>query len=401
MAKFLYKVKDKNAEIQTGIISAFNIEEAASKLERNGLIVLEITEQVSSSAHRNLPNVNKMTKDTMFSVKEKLEFFNSFYYLYRSGLSVSQIFASMLQSSNNPNIRGLCLVVLKKIEKGYSLQEAFCGLEHIIGIAYTQLIIAGERSGKIEDILLKMIQNIKREEELKRTLISSMTYPLIIFAFAIAVFLLFKWFILKVFAMMGEGLGQSCVIKMLIETVFKILCVFSIVIGAIVYSYKNKKIFKKILNFFSKFPLISTILKNFSFSNFFSVLALSYDAGVPISQGLELASSIINVPSIRLKVLSAAKRIKDGCEVTTAFKLVNVFSSFAISQVSSGEQAGELEKMFAVVAKDYEKQIELSIKVLAKVVEPIMIIFVAFIVLHVATTAYKSYYANLLGNFGL
>lgn len=401
MAKFLYKVKNKNAEIQTGSISAFNIEEAASKLECNGFVVLEITEQVSQSAYRNIPNVNKMTKNTMFSVKEKLEFFNSFYYLYRSGLSISLIFASMLQSSNNPNIRGFCLVVLNKTEKGYSLQEALSAYEHVIGIAYAQLLIAGERSGKIEEILLKMIQNIKREEELKRTLLSSMTYPVIIFALAIAVFLLFKWFVLKVFALMGEGLGQSCVLKMLFGTVVKIAVVYAIAAFVIVYAYNNKKILKKILNFFSKFPLVSTMLKNFSFSNFFSALALAYDAGVPISQSLELASTIINVPSIRQKIHSAAKRIKDGCEVTTAFKLTNAFSSFAISQVSSGEQAGELEKMFAVVAKDYEKQAELSIKVLAKILEPLMIFFVAFIVLHVVITAYKSYYSNLLGNFGL
>lgn len=399
MANFFYKAKKHNGEIVSGSIRANDVEDAAQKLEQKSLNVLEIT--ISEYANNNSfdYHYNKISKDTIFTVKEKIEFFNSFYYLYKSGLSIIQIFSSMMQSTNNGNIKGLCRVILGRIEKGYSLVEAFSGYEPVIGLAYTRLITAGEASGELDSILLKMIQNIKREEELKSNLISSLTYPIILFCLAIAVFLFFKFFVLKVFSMMGMGLCQFAVLKLMFIAILKIIFLFGIVFGFVFYVYFNKKLLKKFLNFCSKFPIFRAIIKNYSFSNFFSVLALSYDAGVPVIQGFELANSVINIASVKAKINSAIRRMKSGCEVTTAIMAAKVFSSFATSQISSGEKAGEMGKMFAVVAHDYEKQIELSMKVLSKVLEPTMIIFAGIMVLYVASTAYKSFYSNLLNSF--
>jgi len=122
---------------------------------------------------------------------------------------------------------------------------------------------------------------------------------------------------------------------------------------------------------------------------------------VPLPQSVELASDVISVKSMKTKISLAVKRIYNGCELTTAFGVSQLFSSFAMSQVSAGEKAGELEKMFAVVSLDYEKQIDLAINVLSEAVKIVSMLFVGLIVLYVAVTGYKSYYAGLFGAFGL
>ncbi|MBE7704508.1 MAG: type II secretion system F family protein [Cyanobacteria bacterium SIG29] len=401
MARFFYKAKNKNGDVVANSINASNISDAAIKLEKEGLVVLEIKEELSNAQIKSSNYSKNISKETMFTLKEKIEFFNSFYYMFKSGLSVYQIFESVMNASNNKKIKGLCSVVIKKIEKGYSLEEAFSGYGNVLGAVYCKLIVAGESSGKLEQVLSKTIDNLKREENFKSKMISALTYPTMILSLAVAVFFFFKFFILKVFASFGNGICPATIMTWFIFAVVKIVLIFAFIAGVICYIYFNKKVLRKVIDIVVKIPMVQSIMRAYSFANFFSVLSLAYDSGVPLPQSVELASDVISVKSMKTKISLAVKRIYNGCELTTAFGVSQLFSSFAMSQVSAGEKAGELEKMFAVVSLDYEKQIDLAINVLSEAVKIVSMLFVGLIVLYVAVTGYKSYYAGLFGAFGL
>lgn len=401
MSRYLYKAKDKNNEIISDAINAMNISDAAAKLERKGYVVLEIKEDVFVTVKRESGYEKTILSDTMFSSKEKLEFFNSFYHMFKSGLSIMQIFEAVMQESKNGKIKGLCSIILRKIDKGASLKDAFKGHEHILGVAYSSLIVAGEASGKLDKTISKIINNIKREEEFKSNMIHALTYPVMILMLAIAVFFFFKFFVLKVFATIGLGCSSCAIMTMLITAIIKIVIIFALIFGAIFYIYLDKKLLRAIMDVASGFPLVKPLLRYYMFSNFFSVLALAYDAGIPLPNSIELANTAIMIPSIKGKISLAIKRIMNGCELTTAFGVTQVFSEFAMSQISAGEKAGELEKMFEIVSYDYEKQIDLALKVLTEFVKIFAMIIVGLIVLFVATTAYNTYYSNLFNALGI
>ncbi len=394
MSKFFYKAKDIQGKIIEGSVKAFNISSASDKIQKLGLIVLEIREQTASSANYNFAD-NKAAAQTVFSVQEKLEFFNSFYVMYKSGLSVLQIFQSVYSSSKNFNIRWLCSKVIKSIERGNSLEIAFSNYSNALGTVYTKLLTAGEKSGKLEHILTNIIKNIQREQEIKRNIVSAITYPFILFCMAIAVFLFFKLFVLKVFAMWDEYPTQTQIMGMLVSVVIKI-ALFFVIAGICVFCVsKNKKLLNTIKSRFSKLFIISKIVKNYGFANFFAISSLAYEAGIPPVQTFELANSVITVSDIKHKLNKSINMITTGCEITTAFNVAQVFSSYAISQISSGEQSGELDKMFMIVSKNYEKEMDLELKVLLKTIEPLMMVIVGCVVFYVIYTGYTSYYSNL------
>ncbi len=401
MARFYYKAKNKDGEIVSNHILAMDLSSAAEKLEREGLILLEINEDKSISSFSSKMTSRELSKKVVFTTKEKLEFFNSFLHMYNSGLSILQIFYAVFNSATNSKIKNLCSVIIKKVEKGYTLEEAFIGYESVLGFAYTKLIVAGEASGKLDKVLKKIVDGIKKEEKLKSNVISSMIYPISILALAIAVFLFFKFFVLKVFSMIGSSICSKTIIMLLISAIVKILVIFGIIVSVFCFIYFNKSIFKKFINFLSRFPGVSNLLKLYSFANFFSVLSLAYEAGVPISNSVEMAASVINAKKIKEQLYLAAKRIYNGCSVSTAFSVAQVFSSFAMSQISTGEQAGELEKMFAVVAIDYEKKLEMALNLIVQILKPLSIVIVGLFVLYVAITGYESYFNSLMGAYGL
>ena len=398
MSKFFYKAKDIQGKIIEGSVNSFSISSASEKIEKLGLKVLEIREQSNSDTAYNYTN-NKTGTQTVFSVQEKLEFFNSLYVMYKSGLSALQIFQSIYSSSTNSNIRWLCSKVIKSIERGNSLETAFSNYTNALGTVYTKLLTAGEQSGKLEHILKNIIKNIQREQEIKKNIVSALTYPLILFCMAIAVFLFFKLFVLKVFAMWNEYPTQSQIMGMLVSAVIKI-AVFFVIAGICVFCVlKNNKLMSNIQSKFSNLLIFSKIVNNYGFANFFAISSLAYEAGIPPIQTFELANSVIGNSNIKNKLNKSINMIKEGCEITTAFNVAQVFSSYAISQISSGEQAGELDKMFMLISKNYEKEVDLAVKILLKSIEPLMMVIVGIVAGYVIYVGYTSYYNNLFNMF--
>ena len=395
MANFSYRVKNSNGAIEQGSINAINLTDAAIKLERDGFIVLEIKEANSSDFiysdyEYDIPFSSKM----VLSVREKKEFFNSFYFLYKSGYSILQIFDSMYNSSKNQKIKSLCYKILKGIKKGNSLKDSMKSCSNALGKAYSMLVVAGEESGKLESILSDILKNITMQEKVKNDIISKISYPVAMFFLAIFVALLFKTFIIKIFVTRAAG-GTECLTTLAISSAIQIGFVFLLIGLTIFILYKNKDLLAKIVSILFAWGPVANLIKNYNYSNFFSVLALSYSAGLTGSESLYLSKTVVKLPNISSKLKKAADRVLQGCELTTALGATSLFTDYAISQVSAGEQAGELDKTLKAVAHDYESRMKLSLDVMLKFIEPLMIAFVGLIVLYVAVNGYKAYYGYL------
>ena len=177
--------------------------------------------------------------------------------------------------------------------------------------------------------------------------------------------------------------------------IIKIAIVFGVLIGGIVFVLKNRIILKNVIDFICTMPFFSGLMKNYSFANFFSVMGLAYASGIPAYKAVELSNSVILSHSIKKNIANAVKMITKGCEITTAFGVARVFSSFAMSQISAGEKAGELDKMCAIVSENYEKELELSLSVMMKLLQPITVGLIAIIVGYVLYESYTTYYQAL------
>ena len=289
--------------------------------------------------------------------------------------------------------------MLTKIEKGCTLSEAFERYTNALGLAYTKLICAGELTGKLDSVLSSIIEHIKKGEAYKEKIVSSLTYPAILLVMAICVMIIFNSFVFKVFDSMGDGITSCLIAKLAITAVVQILIFLAIVFGIFFYLKFNEKARSKVLNAISNIKLISLFIKDYYFQNFFVVLALAYEAGVPAVESVSLANTVMQLNEIKNKIAKSVQMINQGCKITTALGVANVFSEYAISQVSAGENAGELDKMFKTVAFDYEQRLTGRIKLFTKLLEPGILILMAIFIAHIAINAYNKYYSGLFSMF--
>lgn len=397
MMNFRYRAK-KNDEIVTGYIKAIDASDAASRLEYRGMIVIELSEQIDRNALA-ASSLDMSLYKTMFSVKEKLDFFSNFEALYKSGTPLLEIFDIISSSAISKNVRTVGYRISEEIRNGHSLKSAMTPFALVLGKEYTALICAGEKSGKLNEVLFDIVKSIKTEQEIKDKVVSAVTYPACVFTFAIIIFIFFKTFIFKMFEKMSEGMSQETMISLLIMSLIKVAVIVLILAVVVFFVIKSKILNAKLKKILFSLPIFSKLYEEFSFQNFFTILSLAYDSGIPTVDAVALAVGGMKIDDIRIKLHKSVKMLSSGSEITTALMVSGVFSKFAISQISTGEKTGELGKMLKMVAKDYERKLEVQIGIITKLIEPFILVFVGILVAYIIYSAYTKYYQGILEMF--
>ncbi|MBQ8635280.1 type II secretion system F family protein [bacterium] len=392
MANFFYRGKLQDS-ITQGTLNADSVSHAAQILERKGISILEIKEMVDKHVEYYTTNI------TQFTIKEKKEFFNSFYFQYKAGLSILEVLNIIASSATSENVKSIAYQISSKIKKGMSLDEAMRSYAKYIGYVYVVLMGAGEKTGKLDSVLEGIIKNVNLVEKIKTNVIKKMTYPVILICLAIAAALFFCFFVFEAFERQFDTTQDANLIPLFLTAAFKIAVIFAIGGVIVVSIIKNKKIMYSLLSFFTKISFLKPIFNNYYFYNFFHVLSLAYSAGLDTSKAVELSCEVINSSSIREKLKKSIDLISNGCELTTAFNIVGVFSQYAISQLSAGEKSGTISDLSETIASDYENNLNIQIDTLLKFVEPGMLVIVGFFVLLVMGKFVSTYYSKLFSLF--
>lgn len=377
MAYFNFKVKNSKGEIIENFLYAENLSDAATKLEQKGYTLLEIKVKTDDYTPQKSINTN-YSKDTTLSIQEKKQFFNAFYSLYKSGHSTLEIFNSIYNSTPNQKIKSICAKILQGIKKGCTLKEAMEPCSPALSKAYTTLVVAGDESGKLEETLSGITKNILTQEKVKNEVISKITYPIIIFCLAIFIAILFKSLIFEIFNTKILA-TETSTIFIIIKFCVQIIITYGLLGGIIFALYKNKSFTQKLISKLTSIKPFKNLILDYTYSNYFSVLSLAYSAGLSLSEALYISSTVVTLPEITKQLNQVAPRVQQGCELTTALGATMLFSDYATSEISTGEKSGELDKTLAAVAYDYETKLKVSLDVMLKFLEPLMIILVGII----------------------
>lgn len=332
------------------------------------------------------------------NLKEKKEFFGSFAYLYESGMSVGDIFKSIMKSTYNEKIKAVCNYISLKIDKGKTIEEAVMPCSKAIGTAYSALIGAGEQSGTLENILSSICAAITKQLEIRTKLITAIIYPVCMFFFALGVGMFFNFIIIPLLRS-AANYEDVCTSSLFITGGVKIITIFTIIFAVMLFIIKTPGMLKSLEKTFSSIGIVRGILTDYYFTNFFYTMSLSYNAGVTASKSIMLANSVIGLDSISKKIEPAVTMTENGTPVSRALNLTGVFSGSAMSQIAAGEEAGKLDKMYEFVAKDYENQMNMAIETALKMLGPILLLIVGIFVGIIVVKAYSEYYNAIFSMF--
>jgi type IV pilus assembly protein PilC len=330
--------------------------------------------------------------------------------MLKSGTDLFRAIDILIADFQKPSMKMLLTEVRQNLEKGLPFYTTFQAYPNIFNPVFTSLIKAGEASGNLEKIFHDLSFSLEREKELKQKIKSALTYPILLVGASIGILILMVTFAIpRIASMFDTGEMKIPPVTKLIFSisffmadhgliVFGIL--FILIIALIIFFRKvksGKKIFNRIVY---KMPIIKNVMQKTSYQRFCSTFGSLMRAGLPILENLEITATTVGNDEMKQAINRIAREgLSRGLTMGDAFRKEPVFPQTIRTLVAVGEKAGHTEEIFGTLTDFYEKEIDMSVKSLVSLIEPLMLLMMGLIVGGIAMSVIMPVY-QFVGQMG-
>ena len=386
MLNFEYKGISQGKYVE-GEIEALNNTEAAHLLKEQKLIITKLIQEKKKKDPKEKKKSSGLSFGSGVKAKEVLIFAKQFATMLKAGLPVLNTLNMLIEQTISPNMKKIIEKIKKDLESGTNLSKCFEAHPKAFDTVTTNLIKAGEASGKLDVFLEKIVTSLEKREKIKSQIKSALFYPGVLFSVAILVtiFMLIK--VVPVFVEMYEGMNvpiPTSTAAIMSASAFMRsasgggLTLVLIVSFVLVLRYligKNYKIRKAWHIFVLKIPVFGNLIQKSILARISLVLGNLNQAGVDILESIDIAKSV-TTNTVMIEALENIKKgVFSGKTLTELFGKEKIFPSTFTQLISVGEQTGSLDAMFGSVAGYYEEEFDTAVSNLSSLIEPIMIVF--------------------------
>lgn len=406
MAKYKYKALENNTRIVEGEVEAQSLREACEQIRKLGFVPTKVyTEDVQHELKTETHVAQTSIKH--LSLSQKISFTSQLETLLTAGIPILEALQTIENNSPDAKLKTISLNLRIGIMSGLTFAQALNNLYgKVFGSVYCGLIKTGEDAGELEATLQRMLVMLRKQDAIKGKIINASIYPGVLIAMMTGLLILFAKFVFPRFAeIMAFNGADLPLLAQSIMGVFDFIDNFwwlvLMIIGAgcyvLVNMFKNPQIKSKWDEFVLKIPVVSDFITYINLSNFMTVMHISYDAGVPIMSGLELANKTVGNYTIKSKIFTSVNLVRAGKTLTEAFQRTLVIPQELISMISAGEKSGTLGKMFHDCANVIDKKVDMALEAMTKLFEPAVILIMGGAVLLIAIAFYQAY-VGMLGS---
>ena len=390
MPIYTYTALKQGKEVVKGEVTASNLKDARDVIRKMGLVPTKINEFNESKG-------KKGGSIAALSLNEKIDFISTFQILLQSGIPAVESLMFMEQEAAKKKIRDMSKVLKTQIMAGSTFADTLARYPQVFGYIFIGLIKAGEEAGELEKTLGRIKDLLQKQADIKSKVIGTMMYPMFVIVLAFLIILVMLIFVFPAFKGMFEQQDKALplITSMMIDAgdflkefwyTIPLFIVALIVFGMVCVRWQPaKNILDKIV---LKIPLLNNLILYSNFSNFLSVMSVSYDAGIPIVDCLHLGVITLTNSVMRNKMSNAIVKVQQGLQVSQAFKATNIVPRMLLFMISTGEQSGRLGDMLGKAVNFLDKTLDGIIDTLTKMIEPIMLIVIGSIVMVMALALY-------------
>ncbi len=385
MAIYNYKGLDKSGSEVKGTVNSEGLAAAKTRVRGMGIMLTEISEQTSGSMKKNanFSFGNSVSIDDLSLMTRQLAT------LLRAKIQVVEAFTALVDQTDNPNLKITLSEIRQKVNEGSSLAKALADYPKIFDNVYVNMVDAGETSGTLEVVLLKLADFTEGQLKLRNKIKSAMTYPVVMMGAGGAMIGIIFIFVIpkitKIFISMKKALPLQTEICIWISN-FLINYWWLLIIGGVL-GWQSFKKWKETPAGRAKFdaavlkmPVVSEIVTMINVSRFCSTLATLLQSGVPILVAMKIVSNLVSNVHMKKAIEDSRQSVSEGASLTGPLIRSELFPSMVTHMIKLGEKSGELEPMLQIVAENYEDQVNTKLSGLTSVLEPIMMVMMGLVV---------------------
>jgi len=391
MAEFVCKVADATGRVSSQVEVAQNVGEARQKLSDRGLYVYSVRARIGLVGRAVGGRRDRGVKSSDFLI-----FNQQFNTLIKAGLPILKSLDLLAERAASPRLRPALVDVRNRVREGASLSEA---LEQQGGFpkVYVTAVLAGEKSGNLTGVLDYYISYQKVSTGVKKKLIATMVYPIILVSVASLIVTYLVTYVVPQFAKLYSDMQiQLPAVTRLLVTLTvtyrpyigaAILLFFVTVISVLFWSRTDQGgLAMDRLKL--KIPVVGDTWIKFQVAQFCRTLSTLLAGGTPLVGALATAADSVRSRLISGSIAKASELVRQGQSLHTALASTKLMPGMGLEMIEVGEASGALSPMLGRVAEFYEEETNLRLATLIAVVEPAILVFMAIVIAFILISLY-------------
>ena len=401
--KLYYRAVTKDGKTIRGLIEAKDERQAAEYLRQHQFLPVKIVPENKKGLVQYIPFFHRSSlSDLVFFTRQLAS-------IMTSGLTLMQALQIMKNQmqSQNPYMQDVLQGIITDIENGKKFSTALEKYPKVFSPIYVALIKTAETSGLLDKVLLRLADNLEKQQQLHRTIQGALLYPLIVMAMMVAVIVIMMIFVIPQLSQLYSEIDMALPLPTLIVISLSnfVVAAWPLFIGLgflgvyLYQSWYRKGSGRKIVDtYILKIPVFGKLMKETMMAEFTRTLGLLINAGSLVVESINRSSDVVDNVVYKEAILLVAKRVEKGIDMGDAMEANALFPPIVVEMVRIGEQTGKLDESLLKASEYFEREVEQTVKTLTTLLEPAIMIVLAlgvgFLIFAVITPIY-----NLISSF--
>lgn len=392
MPYFAYKGRNARGELLQGVLESADSGAVADQLFSTGVTPIEIVATSKPAMDSGENWWSKLTEPKIRPIDVQL-FSRQLHTLLKAGVPIMRGLAGLQESAINKSFAKVVKDLRESLDAGRELSAAMRRHPDVFSPFYLSMVRVGETTGRMEEIFLRLFDQLEFERDMRERVKTAMRYPMfVVIAMTIAIAVI-NLFVVPAFAKVYAGFNAELPLMtriLIASSNFTIqywpLMLAAIAGGAIAFRMyvgtpKGRFQWDKIK---LRIPIVGKIMLKAALSRFARSFALSSKSGVPIVQGLNVVAQTVDNAYISSRVEQMRDGVERGESILRTAVATGVFTPVVLQMVAIGEETGEIDDLMDEIAAMYEREVDYELKTLSAQIEPILIVGLGILVLILA-----------------
>jgi type IV pilus assembly protein PilC len=381
MAEFLIKVADERGRLLQQVETGYSESEVRERFVAQGFLVYWVKP-------KGILTGGKISRRKRVKPATFLVFNQQFLTLLKAGLPILGSLDLLIKRQKDKYFQSLLQNVRERVKGGELLSEAFAA-QYAFPKIYTTTLMAGEKSGNMDEVLNRYISFQRLTISFKKKLAVSLVYPALLVSVVLVMLVFLVTYVVPQFAKLYQDLhAQLPAVTLLMLDVGTHAqrygpiagLVFVVVVFLAWRWTASDRGAEAIDNTLLRLPLIGDIVLKHQVAMFSRMLSTLLAGGMPLVPCLETAGASMSSRKILNGVQEAAVRVKEGQSLAHSLEEQKIFPELSVEMIETGESTGALPAMLNSVAEFYEEDVQTALGAAMALIEPIILIIMAVFV---------------------
>ena len=392
MPIFSYKARNARGELLKGVIEGTDSGAVADQLFKSGMTPLEIVVTTKRTVDEADNWWKRLLEKKVLPLDLQL-FSRQMYTLLKSGVPIMRGLTGLQESTVNQTFARLLKDLRDALDAGRELSAAMRRHPNVFSTFYISMVRVGEMTGRMEEVFLRLYTHLEFEREMGQRVKTALRYPAFVLATMAVAIVVINVFVIPQFAKIFASFKVELPLMTRILVGFSKFSVdywpviLAVAVAAVMlfrgytattqgrYRWDRLKL---------RLPIAGSIILKATLARFARSFALSSKSGVPIVQGLTVVASTTDNAYISSRVEQMRDGVERGESILRTAVTTGVFTPIVLQMIAVGEETGELDTLMDEIADMYEREVDYELKTLSARIEPILIVFLAVLVLILA-----------------